>query len=209
MKILLVLGPKGGVGKTTLVRNLAVAAALSGLHVAVLDTDRQRTLSKWLERRPDSLMPIQLYHVPFKDITSAPEAEDGIDLLIIDTPASVEDHPKALRSLVEAATYILLPSGVRGEEMDSLRETLTALRPFQRPMGVVLNATKPQLTETKSAHRALSVGISVAPASLPDLAEVHRTYDAGIGVVELRGAKTAQAMWDIWRYTAEALGIGA
>jgi chromosome partitioning protein len=44
MKQLLVLGPKGGVGKTTVVRNLAVAGVLSGLRVIVVDTDRQRTL---------------------------------------------------------------------------------------------------------------------------------------------------------------------
>src|SRR4051812_30135983 len=59
MKQLLVLGPKGGVGKTTVVRNLAVAGVLSGLRVIVVDTDRQRTLSRWVDRRPESLPLIQ------------------------------------------------------------------------------------------------------------------------------------------------------
>jgi chromosome partitioning protein len=207
MKQLLVLGPKGGVGKTTMVRNLAVCAALSGYATATLDTDRQGTLTDWHELRPDSLQPIRNFHFPFREITSPPESIDGIDLLIIDTPASVEDHAEAMRILVSAADFILLPTGVRGEEMRSLRGTLTALREFSRPISVVLNIIKPNLTETRAARRGLSVGVDVAPAGLPDLAEVHRTYDAGIGIVEMRGAKAAEAMWKIWHFVSERMGM--
>lgn len=188
---------------------MAVCAVLSGLNVAVLDTDRQRTLSRWLDKRPETLPAIQAFEVPFKDIESAPEPIDGIQLLIIDTPASVEDHPNALRALVSAADLVLLPSGVRGEEMDSLKETLKMVRRFARPMVVMLNGVKPKLVETGAAHRGLSVGVTVAPEMIPDLAEVHRTYDVGIGVVELRGAKTAE-QWQVnWRFIADVLGVTA
>lgn len=207
MKQLLVLGPKGGAGKTTTARNMAVAAVLSGLRVAVLDADRQRTLSRWLERRPDTLPSIQSFEVPMRDIDSAPDPIEDVDLLIVDTPASVEDHPGALKSLIEAADLILLPSGVRGEEMDSLKETLKAVRPFARPMVVLLNGVKPKQVETSAAYRGLAVGVTVAPALIPDLAEVHRTYDVGIGVVELRGAKTADMWWENWRFIADVLGV--
>jgi chromosome partitioning protein len=207
MKQLLVLGPKGGVGKTTMVRNLAVCAVLSGYATATLDTDRQGTLTEWHDLRPDSLQPIRNFLFPFREINSAQEPMDDVDLLIIDTPASVEDHPEAMRILVKAADFILLPSGVRGEEMRSLRGTLNALREFGRPMGVVLNIIKPNLTETRAAHRGLSVGVDVASAGLPDLAEVHRTYDAGIGIVEMRGAKAADAMWKIWHFVSDRMGM--
>ena len=41
-RTVLVNGPKGGLGKTTLVRNLAVAAARTGLRVALADLDPQK-----------------------------------------------------------------------------------------------------------------------------------------------------------------------
>jgi chromosome partitioning protein len=208
MKQLLVLGPKGGVGKTTVVRNLAVAGVLSGLRVIMVDTDRQRTLTRWCERRPESLPLIQHIFYPFKDITEGFEDDDSYDLMIVDTPASVEDNPRGLRAMVDAADFVLLPTGASGEDMDSLKETLDALRATSTHQGIVLNAAKPRLTETIVAHRALSAAVDVGPV-IPDLAEVPRTYDAGIGVLELRGAKTADAVWTLWAFVSERLGIGA
>jgi chromosome partitioning protein len=206
MKQLLVLGPKGGVGKTTVVRNLAVAGVLSGLRVIVVDTDRQRTLSRWVDRRPESLPLIQHAFIPFKDIEEGFEDDGNYDLMLIDTPASVEDNPQGLRAMIDAADFVLLPSGVSGEDMDSLKETLDALRSTSARQGIVPNATKPRLTETIVAHRTLSAAVDVGPI-IPDLAEVPRTYDAGIGVLELRGAKTADAVWELWNFVAARLGI--
>jgi chromosome partitioning protein len=90
--------------------------------------------------------------------------------------------------------------------MDSLKETLDALRPTSARQGIVMNATKPRLTETIVAHRTLSAAVDVGPI-IPALAEVPRTYDAGIGVLELRGAKTAEAVWELWNFVASRLEL--
>lgn len=59
MKTVLIAAQKGGAGKTTLARNLSVAAALDGLRVLCLDLDPQGSLRAWWESResetPDML----------------------------------------------------------------------------------------------------------------------------------------------------------
>jgi cellulose biosynthesis protein BcsQ len=71
---------------------------------------------------------IQHVFYPFKDITEGFEDDDSYDLMIVDTPASVEDNSRGLRAMVDAADFVLLPTGASGEDMDSLKETLDALR---------------------------------------------------------------------------------
>ena len=49
--IVLLGGEKGGTGKSTLATNLAVWLAKKGVDVILVDTDRQRTSSHWVNRR--------------------------------------------------------------------------------------------------------------------------------------------------------------
>ena len=49
---IVVLNPKGGCGKTTLVTNLASAFAADGQLPAIMDFDPQGSTMRWLEKRP-------------------------------------------------------------------------------------------------------------------------------------------------------------
>lgn len=51
MKTILIAAQKGGAGKTTLARNMAVAAAQDGKRVLCLDLDPQGSLRGWWESR--------------------------------------------------------------------------------------------------------------------------------------------------------------
>lgn len=51
MKTILIAAQKGGAGKTTLARNLSVAASRDGLKVLCLDLDPQGSLRAWWESR--------------------------------------------------------------------------------------------------------------------------------------------------------------
>ena len=55
MKTIAIAMQKGGVGKSTLTRSLAVAAADSGLNVLALDMDSQQSTSQWAGRRSAEL----------------------------------------------------------------------------------------------------------------------------------------------------------
>lgn len=51
MPIFTIGGQKGGTGKSTVATNLAVALCRAGRDVLIVDADRQRTASRWAQRR--------------------------------------------------------------------------------------------------------------------------------------------------------------
>ena len=55
---IVVLNPKGGCGKSTLVTNIAATYAHTGSAPAVMDYDPQGSTMAWLDRRPADLPPI-------------------------------------------------------------------------------------------------------------------------------------------------------
>ena len=67
MKRILFSAGKGGVGKTTLCRNLAAAAAHSGLKIVTADLDPQATLTIWSRRRPKAVPVIPHFKVAWAE----------------------------------------------------------------------------------------------------------------------------------------------
>src|SRR3954451_7250540 len=101
LKVVVAASQKGGSGKTTLVRNLAVAAAGRHAPVVMLDTDPQGSLTTWYNRRAaetPQLAPIGEVLGQLRDA--------GAGLVVVDTPPSV--HP-FVRELVAAADLVLVP----------------------------------------------------------------------------------------------------
>lgn len=73
----------------------------------IADLDKQRSLSEWWSRRPDQLVPISCLAADITDAESVIDAADGHDILIIDTPTAVEEHPSAVKILLLAADFVL------------------------------------------------------------------------------------------------------
>ena len=207
MKTLLIYSPKGGSGKSTLARNLAVAAALDGVAVATLDTDPQKSLSEWWDRRDAARPAIQHFVVPIAEITGPPEPIGGVDLLIIDTPTAVEVFPQAMKTLLLAADMILVPAKATTDDVTSTERAMRFARGFGRPAAFVLNQGKPRVLEVRDARRRLAGVAEVCPVDIPDLTEFFRSAAHGLGVLELSDSRSAPDVAALWRFAASRLGL--
>lgn len=206
---LLVSGPKGGIGKTTLSRNIAVAAALDGLSVATLDLDMQRSLTKWFSKRPDDMAPITHYEAGMvqDDIRAALDGITDIDLLVIDTPPSIEDHPEAFRLLAAAADLILVPTGQSDDDLDSVRPWMRFVRKTSNQAAFVLNRVKPRARSFVEAKAILVSEGRVCPIEVPDYEDIAFTSSQGIGLLELKGGKGTEYLSGVWAFVRAEMGM--
>lgn len=105
MRVLTICSTKGGVGKSTLATNLAVAAVKKYLEVVIVDTDVQGTCTIFRGLRESDDIPV----VQVVTATSHRDLERlfrSMDLVIID--AGGRDNP-TLRSAMVSADMILIP----------------------------------------------------------------------------------------------------
>src|SRR3954471_6674161 len=88
MRVITFATQKGGSGKSTILASVAVAAEAEGLRTIVLDTDPQRTILKWGDRRKGEGRPTPLVkacepHQLEVELRGLPK--QGFDLCLIDT----------------------------------------------------------------------------------------------------------------------------
>ena len=113
-RILAVLGPKGGVGKSTIASNLLVAALLDGVVAAGLDLDSQGSLMTWGQDRlrRGRQPPAAVTAATVGDWRAAVARERSRALVVFDCPPSLEDQRRLAEvlALARAATLVLVPT---------------------------------------------------------------------------------------------------
>ncbi len=206
MKRLLVFSPKGGSGKSTVARNLAVGALRTGLRVATLDTDPQATLTEWWNRRPDAMPAIDHYQTSLDELNDIEDLNE-IDVLVIDTPTAAEAYKAAAIKLIKDADFVVMPCQPTPEDVISLRRSMEHVRSIKRNAAFVLNRAFPKLKETLDTRRQLAGVADMAPVDIPNLSEVYRSFTAGLGVQEMARAKSADDFRALWSFAADKLGV--
>jgi chromosome partitioning protein len=124
MAIIAVAGRKGGVGKSTVVGNLAAEFAAMGRTVAVLDADPQHSLVAWAEQG-DGMLASCIQKVPDGADTlrtRARKAEKDADIVLIDTPPGL---PEVGYQAALVADLLLLPCGPSPLDLFALKEALS------------------------------------------------------------------------------------
>ena len=104
MRIIAVMNPKGGVGKSTLATNFAGYFATRPLKTMLGDIDRQQSAREWLKFRPEGCAPIDSWDLSDGAPAKPPK---GTQAVVLDTPAGLETAVS--NRLVKQATHIVIP----------------------------------------------------------------------------------------------------
>ena len=190
MTIIALISQKGGVGKSTLARALAVEASKKKLKVLLADCDPQQGTSyEWTKWRQESQLSPLIKSEIFNSVSQVGKLK-GYDLIIIDGPARTSQGTKEITAY---ADLIIHPVGAsRDDLLPAIREfnALKALGISKDKLLFVLNhlstpaevlATQEYLTESgypfapfylyeKASYRqAQSEGKSISEVNYPSL----------------------------------------
>ena len=208
MRILAIAMQKGGVGKSTMARSLAVAASKGGYNVLILDMDAQRSMSQWAERRSEQF-PIVRFVSEIELLKMLKRAEDaGSDLVIIDTPPARSTEAPAA---VEEADLVIVPCTPDIEAYEQLPRTARVARATGTPAAAVLTMVHPNSqTEEKIAREVFAtIGIPMSKAVLHRF-KVHRDASReGVTAQEMEpDSKAAKEVQVLWAWVCAELQIG-
>jgi len=185
MKTICIVAQKGGTGKTTLARNLAVAAAQDGQRVLCLDLDPQQSLRQWWQgREGDTPAMLAADPMPHALRDTLVAAVGHFDLVVIDTPPAA---PSWLTETLQAADLALIPVRPSPDDLRAVGATIAAVD----IAGVSF---------TEEAARVLARQGRVAPVNVAQRVIYAETAATGQGVTETRNTKAKAEIAALWNY---------
>jgi chromosome partitioning protein len=104
MPVVLIVNPKGGVGKSTVATNLAGWFASRGHPTMLGDLDKQQSARGWLERRPAGAPKVASWDIDGDRIARPPR---GITHVVLDSPAAIHGH--LLKDALKVADRVIVP----------------------------------------------------------------------------------------------------
>jgi chromosome partitioning protein len=196
--IISVTNLKGGVGKTTLTTNLAVAFMLREYKVCIVDTDLgQKSSMEWSGNREENLPRLPVFGIGIKQLNKEVEAlEKDYDIVFIDGSPQLSEL--ADRTIL-TSDIVLIPvlPGIydfrafenflaRYEQVKGLKETQGAeIKAF-----VILNRYLEKSNVSKEIKEALSeYNIKIMDSKLASRVAYIDTATQGIGVMEYKDPK--------------------
>jgi len=204
MKTIVLHTPKGGSGKSTLSRELAVALSLAGETVAIADLDPQGTTRGWYDRRKAET-PIVI------GVDAIGKAEDaGVTFLIVDTPPGHIHDPRPtdkplLSRLIATADIVLVPVRPTPDDLLAaapIARTLTKNPP--KKWAFVLSQVPSRSRFTFPAVRQLAALGIVAPDHIGLRADYPSASIDGMAAVEFSG-KAGKEIKHLLRYVMECV----
>ena len=165
MKVISFVCQKGGTSKTTTALNLAVEALAYGLEVVVIDLDPQVSACDWKDIRGDAAPLVAATPVPHLDRTLKAAAENGADLVLIDTAGRTNDAATAAARVADLVLIPLQPSLI---DLKTLGATLEMIRlGGNKPTRAILARVKASGTRHEDTAAWLATqDVEVCPATL-------------------------------------------
>ena len=147
-KIICVANRKGGVGKTTLATNLAVALNNKGKSI-LIDADEQQSASKWAKQRND----IECIGIHSELLTKLEEIDNKYDYILIDVAG--RDSTIFREALLVANTLIVptQPSLLDLDVLEYMQDKIATARKINNGLDayVLINRASPRSNELPDA----------------------------------------------------------
>jgi chromosome partitioning protein len=191
--ILLVAAEKGGVGKSTIVTNLAVHLAHQGVDVVLLDTDGQATAARFVERRDEA------DHTPVlpcvqrtgEVVSTLRDLARRYQVVLVD--AGGRDS-REMRSAMAVANLLLVPTKASQADLETFPKVneliglARGLNPELKAAAVLSMApSNPVIREVENAKELLAEfdQLELADTIIRDRKVYRDALLAGKGVTEL------------------------
>lgn len=214
--VIMLSSPKGGVGKSSLARNLLVLASRAGHSVQGLDFDAQATLSTWSQRRERvraaipglGSIPVQTASLDNWRNVLRSTKKDGAEIIVIDTPPSIELNVSGIVGLSDEASLILVPCQQTQDDVDSTAPWMARLTQARRSKAVFILNRSNRRAKSFGTIRAklLTVG-PVCPVEIPQLEEIPLAAGKGLGVMDLTRPASGETFESLWSYVAREIGV--
>jgi chromosome partitioning protein len=124
MDVIAVAGRKGGIGKSTIVGNLAAEFAAKRRRVLVLDADPQHSMAAWA-KQGDGLLKDSVRTIsdgaPEELIAQTRESQKDFDIVLIDTPPGMQE---TIRAAAMVSDLLLLPCGPSPLDLFALKDAI-------------------------------------------------------------------------------------
>lgn len=188
-----VLSRKGGIGKSTVVVNLAVAAESS----KIIDADPQCTVSSWGDLRQESSP--EVLAIPAARL---PQAVSRINApwIFIDTPPSIGETAAQAAAV---ADLILVVAGPNQWDLDAIGSTIATASATGKPHWLLLNKVHPSANPADLLADLEAIA-PICPFVLRHRAAYPDATVVGQGVMEVDPAgKAAEEVRLIWGWLQE------
>ena len=182
MRKIIILNSKGGVGKSNLVRHLAVAAEQSNPgKVVMCDTDPQSSLADWWNARGSGIPP--LAEIGITEYVKKHELLAGkFDYLFMDTAAA---DAKQYHPVLATADLIIIPVLPSPDDVRSLaRLTLPVVTESGRSFVFVISKARPGTKLLSSTIAALSKYGSICPTIIQQRESYAKAAFSGLTVLD-------------------------
>jgi chromosome partitioning protein len=199
MQTIVVASQKGGSGKTTITRNLAVAL---GEDVALIDTDPQGSLTAWWNRR-DAETPALISIANGLSATLDALREAGMKLVLIDTPPSAHAF---VADVIGLADLVVVPVRPTPDDLDAVGPTLDMIEAAGRNFIFIVSQAKKRTRLALETVPALAQHGKVSPVVIHDRVEFPTAAIDGRGVVEVGDGAAATEINDLVAYLRKQLG---
>ena len=124
MKIVAIVNPKGGSGKSTLSTQIAGYFASKGHKVMLGDADNQQSSKYWLSQRPSALPLIQTWDYQ-ADLVITAKPPPNITRFVIDTPGALDGW--RLKEVINRAHLVIVPVLPSAFDVQATKAFLTTL----------------------------------------------------------------------------------